>query len=230
MAIQMRRGMKVDFDPEKMLAGEWAVSIDGDTKQQWVWMCFGNGIVKRMGTWDEMSEYAKEELEPYVQEAGELAQLAKDSADSAKQSEENIKGTEERVTTIAEESVQTIIDTAAEGVKDVSKYVDETKGYRDGAGEYAELSKKWAVGTSAVGEPSDTNNAKYWSDVAKSVARVDIMKGATATTNGTAGLVPMPVAGDQNKVLRGDGTWGTGFDVSVVKEDNLTKIVIQAGN
>lgn len=33
------------------------------------------------------------------------------------------------------------------------------------------------------------------------------MGGATATTNGTAGLVPQPVAGDQKKFLRGDGTW-----------------------
>ena len=33
------------------------------------------------------------------------------------------------------------------------------------------------------------------------------MTGATATTDGTSGLVPVPVAGDQNKYLRGDGTW-----------------------
>lgn len=36
---------------------------------------------------------------------------------------------------------------------------------------------------------------------------VGIMQGASATTNGTSGLVPIPVAGDQNKFLRGDGTW-----------------------
>lgn len=36
---------------------------------------------------------------------------------------------------------------------------------------------------------------------------VSIMTGATASENGRAGLVPVPVAGDQNKFLRGDGTW-----------------------
>lgn len=32
--------------------------------------------------------------------------------------------------------------------------------------------------------------------------------GATASADGTQGLVPGPLAGDQNKVLKGDGTWG----------------------
>lgn len=33
------------------------------------------------------------------------------------------------------------------------------------------------------------------------------MTGATTTTDGSHGLVPAPLAGDQNKFLRGDGTW-----------------------
>lgn len=38
---------------------------------------------------------------------------------------------------------------------------------------------------------------------------VPIMVGATASADGVAGLVPVPVAGDQLKFLRGDGTWAT---------------------
>ena len=34
-----------------------------------------------------------------------------------------------------------------------------------------------------------------------------VMKGASADTAGSAGLVPAPQAGDQNKFLRGDGKW-----------------------
>ena len=33
--------------------------------------------------------------------------------------------------------------------------------------------------------------------------------GATSSTAGTAGLVPGPLAGDEDKYLKGDGTWGT---------------------
>lgn len=36
---------------------------------------------------------------------------------------------------------------------------------------------------------------------------VGVMQGATAAAAGTSGLVPVPVAGDQTKFLRGDGTW-----------------------
>ncbi len=48
--------------------------------------------------------------------------------------------------------------------------------------------------------------------VNKSVAEaleVPIMQGATASSDGIAGLVPVPHAGDENKFLRGDGTWVT---------------------
>ena len=36
---------------------------------------------------------------------------------------------------------------------------------------------------------------------------VDVMTGATSTEAGTSGLVPAPQVGEQNKFLRGDGTW-----------------------
>lgn len=54
MAIQMRRGLKKDFDPNKMLPGEWAVSIDSSTSNQIVWMCFAPGVCKRMGTYEDL--------------------------------------------------------------------------------------------------------------------------------------------------------------------------------
>ena len=59
MAIQVRRGVKDDFDPTKMLPGEWAVSIDTDTNNQIVWMCFKAGVVKRMGTYEDFKAQIK---------------------------------------------------------------------------------------------------------------------------------------------------------------------------
>lgn len=38
---------------------------------------------------------------------------------------------------------------------------------------------------------------------------IGIMQGATAQADGAAGLVPVPTAGDENKFLKGDGTWAT---------------------
>lgn len=50
----------------------------------------------------------------------------------------------------------------------------------------------------------------------------DVMKGATVSTAGNAGLVPAPAAGNNNKFLRGDGTWQIAGEVTGVKGDAET--------
>ena len=45
----------------------------------------------------------------------------------------------------------------------------------------------------------------------------EVMKGATASTAGNAGLIPAPAAGNHNKFLRGDGTWQIAGEVMGVK-------------
>ena len=59
------------------------------------------------------------------------------------------------------------------------------------------------------------------------------MKGATADTMGSSGLVPAPGAGEQNYFLRGDGTWSSieGFSHSNIveleasKEDDIDELI-----
>ena len=45
----------------------------------------------------------------------------------------------------------------------------------------------------------------------------EVMKGATTSTAGNAGLVPAPAAGNHDKFLRGDGTWQIAGEVMGVK-------------
>lgn len=57
MAIQNRRGIFSDFDPDKMIPGEWAVVLSGDPDSKdgtSVYMCFHAGGVKRMATYADM--------------------------------------------------------------------------------------------------------------------------------------------------------------------------------
>lgn len=57
MAIQMRRGQFQRFQPSKLLAGEWAVVVSGDTASddgRAVYVCFAAGTVKRMATYEDM--------------------------------------------------------------------------------------------------------------------------------------------------------------------------------
>ena len=47
------------------------------------------------------------------------------------------------------------------------------------------------------------------------------MTGASSSTAGASGLVPAPAAGDEDKLLKGDGTWGT-VSVPTVNDSTIT--------
>lgn len=50
-------------------------------------------------------------------------------------------------------------------------------------------------------------SAGKWVNKTSEEIQVEVMTGATADAAGTSGLVPAPVAGEQDKYLRGDGVW-----------------------
>lgn len=54
------------------------------------------------------------------------------------------------------------------------------------------------------------DTSQHWENTSLSTiinTAVGIMQGATAQVDGMSGLVPIPHAGDENKFLRGDGSW-----------------------
>lgn len=57
-----------------------------------------------------------------------------------------------------------------------------------------------------VSDYSSSYKASDWTVVQNNV---DTMVGATSTKAGARGLVPVPAAGDSEKYLKGDGTWGS---------------------
>lgn len=54
--IQMRRGLAVDFNPAKLLPGEWAVSQDNEK----LYMCFTAGRVIEIGTAAAIIQYVQD--------------------------------------------------------------------------------------------------------------------------------------------------------------------------
>lgn len=85
---------------------------------------------------------------------------------------------------------------------------------------------EFAVSTDKDGMHKVGDGASAWADLPYAKARIEAadikaalgytpadvdniktMTGATAAAAGEAGFVPAPAAGDQDKVLRGDGTW-----------------------
>ena len=82
-------------------------------------------------------------------------------------------------------------------------------GTQDTSGNSA-TSSKWQTSRtlSMTGDIAGNVSIDGSGDVSLATTAVDFT-GATAAVNGTHGTVPKPSAGDQNKVLMGDGTWGS---------------------
>lgn len=89
------------------------------------------------------------------------------------------------------------------------------EGIQDGANKYthpnhtAAVSGLYKVTVDGLGHVTATTAVKKEDIEALGVggSEVEEMHGASATTAGVSGLVPTPQAGDNNKFLKGDGTW-----------------------
>lgn len=96
MAIQTRRGNESDFDPNRMVPGEWATATDTEK----VWMCFKTGKARRMATYEDMvenigeaTEEIKAEFTAGVKAATEAAAGAANTANKAAETASNASNT-----------------------------------------------------------------------------------------------------------------------------------------
>nr|WP_314639917.1 hypothetical protein [uncultured Olsenella sp.] len=103
MAIQMRRGPYTQFDPSRLLPGEWAV-VEEDapdaTGGRAAYMCFAPGEVKRVATVEDMATIianAEPELVHAVQRVAEDNEAARVRAESARAAAEGARVQAEQV-------------------------------------------------------------------------------------------------------------------------------------
>lgn len=154
MAIQMRKGLKADFDPTKMLPGEWAVSIDSDTSNQIVWMCFAAGVVKRMGTYEDFKDMirdaTKDIRDEYVTEFNSILERIDKLADTTQKNRDT-------VVKIHDDIVNTYLPQIIESANIASSSATT-------AVTNATLSKSYAVGGTGTRSGEDTDNSKYYSE------------------------------------------------------------------
>lgn len=76
---------------------------------------------------------------------------------------------------------------------------------------------------------SFTMNQSTSDEIDLIITEYEVFTGATASTNGTSGLVPSPIIGDDVKYLRGDGTWSTLGNASSA-DTITTNPVLEAAN
>lgn len=145
-----------------------------------------------------------------AQEAATSATNAKSSETNAKTSETNAKTSKTNAKT-SETNAKTSETKAA--VSEANAKTSETNAKsseinaRDSAS--ASASSAHAAATSATkAHNSETAAANSAKQAAESAGVFQDFTGATATTDGTSGKVPKPFAGQQEKFLKADGTWG----------------------
>lgn len=81
MAIQMRRGQYEQFDPSRLLPGEWAVVLSGDSDAsdgRTAYICFAAGDVKRVLTEEDAPQVAQVGSPGIVEPDGETLTVGDD--------------------------------------------------------------------------------------------------------------------------------------------------------
>lgn len=118
MAIQNRRGNYSDFDPEKMVPGEWATVLSGDPNAgdgKSIYHCFSAGNVKRMATYEDMEdniEKATEDIrEQYLQDISQATQSANTAASSANQAAQSAQQAAQNAQNAAESIEEAVTGT-----------------------------------------------------------------------------------------------------------------------
>ena len=162
MAIQMRRGNSVDFNPAKMVPGEWAISQDN----QKVYMCFAPGLVVEIGS--------ASVILPYVYEAEAWAKGTKNG--------EDVEVTDPTYHNNSKYYAEQADDSADNASASETNAATSEAAAKD----YEEDSEAWAVGTKdgtpvSSSEPQYENNAKYWAEAAAAIVGIGP---ATPTTLG----------------------------------------------
>lgn len=123
MAIQVRRGNEADFDAEKMLPGEWAVSLD----TKYVRMCFSPGVCLRMATYEafeadmaqiqailEEAQTIEEAIQRVSVEVSEKAVLVEEYTAEAKLYRDEAKQYRDEAFTLAPEGYENIMQDVEE--------------------------------------------------------------------------------------------------------------------
>lgn len=189
--ILMRRGQEVNFDPNKMMPGEWAVSLDS----KYVRMCFSPGVCVRMATYDAFEadmvqiqrilaecQTVEEAVQRIYEEIKDVAvdvERIETAAASALESEENALNSANLAVQSAETAMQkaeeaeesaniasTKAEQATEGANTATQKASEAAENAGNVRNMSEASQSYAIGGTGTREGEDTDNAKYYNQQA----------------------------------------------------------------
>lgn len=185
------------------LSKAWATSTESPDNEEDTQSSTGKTQSSR--SWALYSEEKAQEVATSETNAKASETKAKASETNAKTSETNAKASETNAKTSETKAA------TSEANAKTSETNAKTSETRASASASASASSANASATSASNaEASATNAANSAKQAAESSGVFQDFRGATASTDGLGGKVPKPLAGQQDKVLKADGTWGDG--------------------
>ena len=181
--ILVRKGLKSDFDPTKMLPGEWAVSIDASTSNQIVWMCFAPGVCKRMGTYEDFKSMISQANGEIIEELrGEFEAILADVESAAK----DVSADKEEVLVVKSEILNTYIPQIQNYVNTASTHAKNAKTSETNAKASENNAKVSETNAAASAEKAKTYASQALSTTPEGynqmVSDVDLLKNAIIQT------------------------------------------------
>ena len=224
--ILMRRGQEVNFDPNKMTPGEWAVSLDS----KYVRMCFSPGVCVRMATYDafeadmeqirqilaecETVEEAVQRIYEDIKDVAVDVERIEAAAASALESEENALNSANLAVQSANTATQkaseaaesadiasTKAEEATEGASTATQKASEAAESADNVRNMSDVSQSYAVGGTGTREGEDTDNSKYYNQQASDNADRAEAAAERASSVADVGVATIEKAG----LVRPDG-------------------------
>lgn len=183
MAIQNRRGVYRDFDPTKMVEGEWAVVQSGDPNSERgrsVYMAFQNGEVERMATYEDMEaniDSATADIQATLtQNVGAAVTSANNAASAAQTATQNANSA-----TTAAQTATTAANTATQNANAATTAAQTATQNANTATQNANAATT-AANTAAAEAVAATGNANQAASDANTAATSATQSAADATT------------------------------------------------
>lgn len=165
----------------------------------------------------EASAASASEAATSVENATEQAESAQASASAASESATAASASKDSASEYATNAAAQA-DNAKSYASEASTSANNASTSATNANDYAITSKSWAVGGTSTRDGEDTNNAKYWSQVAAGAAA-----GGVVTFNGRNGAVT-PQSGDYSASLISRGTSDVGTDLTKIETDLSSEV------
>ena len=227
MAIQNRRGIFSDFDPDKMIPGEWAVVLSGDPDSKdgtSVYMCFHAGGVKRMATYADMLsniENATEDIRnQFAEEILNVIKNAESAIENANSATDKANG------------AATSAESAAQKADEIAEKTNQ---------QYEEMKKQAAlIGDGNVGTvtgPRVDFESLDSAAVVKEIPGKTVQDRSTGAQLFDASKLPTKTQGGATVTNNGDGSFtvsGSGnltseFNISLVYTHEQCKQILKLG-